>query len=247
MFALYFLKLTLAHLLVRFTVEPYLSTNAPPIPLGNIVGRLAAPGAKAMIAALLLSQQLHPQMLLTLGVFTVCGAAIDLLERNFIRPAWAWFAVAQGAYVVLCAGIALWWSAAGNVAMIVNGVSAVPSDRRVLWISTVYFATIFGGGALVQTITAHFRQQFDQEHSSKKPGLEDAGKCIGWLERLLIVTFVLGGFGDAIGFLLAAKTLVRYPEIRDDKGIFAEYFLIGTLTSVGLALLAGFILRWAVA
>jgi hypothetical protein len=32
--------------------------------------------------------------------------------------------------------------------------------------------------------------------------------------------------------------VIRYPELKaDDKGHFADYFLIGTMTSVGLALL----------
>ena len=45
-------------------------------------------------------------------------------------------------------------------------------------------------------------------------------------------------------FLLAAKALVRYPEIKEDtRGHFAEYFLVGTLTSVGLALIAGMIVN----
>jgi len=43
--------------------------------------------------------------------------------------------------------------------------------------------------------------------------------------------------------LIAAKALARYPEIKEDKkGHFAEYFLIGTLTSVSLALFAGLVL-----
>jgi len=73
-----------------------------------------------------------------------------------------------------------------------------------------------------------------------KPGLPSAGKYIGWVERILILTFIVGGYETAVGFLLAAKALVRYPEIQEDtRGHFAEYFLVGTLTSVGLALIAG--------
>ena len=73
-----------------------------------------------------------------------------------------------------------------------------------------------------------------------KPGLPAAGKYIGWLERALIITFLVTGNPQAIGLLIAAKALVRYPEIKEDtKGHFAEYFLIGTLTSVSLALFAG--------
>jgi hypothetical protein len=66
-----------------------------------------------------------------------------------------------------------------------------------------------------------------------------AGEVIGILERL--VTFVLvsvGGFA-AVGFVVAAKAAVRYPQFK--KREFAEYFLIGTLCSVGLAVLTSLI------
>jgi hypothetical protein len=77
-----------------------------------------------------------------------------------------------------------------------------------------------------------------------KPGLPNAGKYIGWIERILILTFIVGGYETAVGFLLGAKALVRYPEIKDDtRGHFAEYFLVGTLTSVGLALIGGIIVN----
>ena len=55
---------------------------------------------------------------------------------------------------------------------------------------------------------------------------------------------MIGNFGEAVGFLLAAKAIVRYPEM-DEDGAFAEYFLVGTLTSVGVALVVGTVLRQA--
>jgi hypothetical protein len=60
------------------------------------------------------------------------------------------------------------------------------------------------------------------------------GATIGILERLLIVTFVLTGSTAAIGFVVAAKTLARFKQL-DDRD-FAEYYLLGTLASVAIAL-----------
>ena len=57
------------------------------------------------------------------------------------------------------------------------------------------------------------------------------GATIGVLERPLIVMFVLTGQLAAIGFVIAAKTLARFEQL-DDRG-FAEYYLLGTLASVG--------------
>lgn len=43
-----------------------------------------------------------------------------------------------------------------------------------------------------------------------------------------MLTFLIGDYGEAIAFLLGAKALARYPEIKEDpRGNFAEYFLVG--------------------
>jgi hypothetical protein len=63
------------------------------------------------------------------------------------------------------------------------------------------------------------------------------GATIGALERLLIVVFVLTRTEAAIGFVVAAKTLARFKQL-DDRG-FAEYYLLGTLASVAVALFSG--------
>jgi hypothetical protein len=64
-----------------------------------------------------------------------------------------------------------------------------------------------------------------------------AGEVIGILERLLTLALVLAGGLTAVGFAITAKAAARYPQFKDPA--FAEYFLIGTLSSVGLATLAG--------
>jgi hypothetical protein len=67
-----------------------------------------------------------------------------------------------------------------------------------------------------------------------------AGEVIGILERLVTFALVLAGALPAVGFVVAAKAAARFPEFKDKA--FAEYFLIGTLSSVGLAMGLGFLL-----
>jgi len=69
------------------------------------------------------------------------------------------------------------------------------------------------------------------------------GATIGVLERLLIVTFVLVGADAAIGFVIAAKTIARFRQL-DDRD-FAEYYLLGTLASVSVAIVTGLVARAA--
>ena len=69
------------------------------------------------------------------------------------------------------------------------------------------------------------------------------GATIGILERILIVVFVLTGTDVAIGFVVAAKTLARF-RLLDDRD-FAEYYLLGTLASVSVAIVSALIGRSA--
>lgn len=67
--------------------------------------------------------------------------------------------------------------------------------------------------------------------------LPDAGKFIGILERLLVITFVIHNHWEAVGFLLAAKSVFRFGNLKEsyDRKL-TEYVLIGTLLSFGIAL-----------
>jgi hypothetical protein len=69
------------------------------------------------------------------------------------------------------------------------------------------------------------------------------GATIGVLERILIVVFVLTGTDVAIGFVVAAKTLARF-RLLDDRA-FAEYYLLGTLASVSVAIVTALVGRAA--
>jgi hypothetical protein len=77
------------------------------------------------------------------------------------------------------------------------------------------------------------------------PPPAQVGATIGVLERLLIVTFVLAGAEVAIGLVVAAKTIARF-RLLDDRD-FAEYYLLGTLGSVTVAILTGLVAKAALA
>lgn len=71
------------------------------------------------------------------------------------------------------------------------------------------------------------------------------GRYIGPMERLLMVVLGLAQAYPVIAALMAAKGIVRFPEISADRGAGsrAEEFLIGSLTSWGLAA-AGAVVVW---
>lgn len=70
------------------------------------------------------------------------------------------------------------------------------------------------------------------------------GRLIGNLERIVLTIVVGAGSYSALGFLIAAKGLVRFEEFEKSRE-FTEYFLVGSLSSVLVALCAGLVLRYA--
>lgn len=85
------------------------------------------------------------------------------------------------------------------------------------------------------------------EKKAKDNSLENAGNYIGILERLFIFCFVLTHHFEAIGFLLAAKSIFRFGDLKAAKDRkLTEYVLIGTLLSFGIALLIGLLVQLAI-
>lgn len=82
------------------------------------------------------------------------------------------------------------------------------------------------------------------ENKTNDDSLQNAGNYIGILERLFVFCFILTGHFEAIGFLLAAKSIFRFGDLKEAKDRkLTEYVLIGTLLSFGIALLIGLLVQ----
>lgn len=57
------------------------------------------------------------------------------------------------------------------------------------------------------------------------------GRYIGYLERIIIFLLCIFNSVSTIGFVITAKTLVRYKDIHTNENNFQEKYLIGTLLS----------------
>lgn len=89
---------------------------------------------------------------------------------------------------------------------------------------------------IIQTIISKWTPLSDDTESS----LDKAGQYIGILERLFVFAFILAGRWEAIGFLVAAKSVFRFGDLRQSRDRkLTEYILIGTLVSFGLAIVCG--------
>ncbi|MFE5392813.1 DUF3307 domain-containing protein [Bacillus thuringiensis] len=79
-------------------------------------------------------------------------------------------------------------------------------------------------------------ETINKETNFEEPSLS-VGKYIGMVERLLMMLLIAFQAFTAITFLVTIKALTRFKQF-DDK-CFAEYYLIGSLTSILLGIISG--------
>ncbi|MBI3883774.1 MAG: hypothetical protein HY305_06070 [Sphingobacteriales bacterium] len=75
----------------------------------------------------------------------------------------------------------------------------------------------------------------------KNENIEDGGKLIGQFERVIILTLVLLGQYEAIGFLITGKSIIRFAD--HNSNLKSEYVLVGTMMSYAIAILTGVVVN----
>ncbi len=98
-----------------------------------------------------------------------------------------------------------------------------------------YLLSVYGGHLFVRLILRKYR------YDMKNRGLKSGGAMIGYLERAIIFTLLLLNASVIIGLVLTAKSIARFEDLK--KREFAEYFLIGTLSSIFFPFLVFLLLR----
>ena len=131
--------------------------------------------------------------------------------------------------------IVLVWSWSQAISL----VSGITQNEELLLLITCIYALTQPVSVIVQKIIFRWKPDINLDNPES---LTNAGKYIGILERLFVFTFIVTGNWDAIGFLLAAKSVFRFGDLKESKDRkLTEYMLIGTLLSFGFAILTGII------
>lgn len=137
----------------------------------------------------------------------------------------------------------LWWFMFVKSGCQFNPADAVFSSTFWL-VATSYIAVLAPTSILIK---AFIEYENWMPGDASVQGLPNAGKWIGYLERILILTFIFTGNVEGIGFLLAAKSVFRFGELNRAKDIkVTEYVLIGTFASFATAILVGFTMQWLI-
>lgn len=215
-----------AHCLGDFVLQP----NG----LARRKGRIGFLALHALIHAILVYGVLQQWSLwqMPLAIFLIHSVIDWLKQRNESDSAPA-FAVDQGAHFVTILALVWWMSGQGWLAAY-EGI-----DPRPLIVVAGWAAAARGSGYFI----GHFARRLLESNEIQVEGLRGGGQLIGQLERTLIFLFILIGRPEGIGFLVAAKSILRYEESKKQK--LAEYVLIGTLLSFSLAVALATVTHWA--
>jgi protein-S-isoprenylcysteine O-methyltransferase Ste14 len=114
--------------------------------------------------------------------------------------------------------------------------NAIYTDKFILLIIAILLITNVSA-VIIKMIITKWNPESKKENDDS---LAKAGRYIGVLERVFVFVFVITNHWEAIGFLLAAKSVFRFGDLTSSKDRkLTEYILIGTLLSFGLAILIG--------
>lgn len=204
-------------------------------------------GTFAALAGLLLAPILGDGVVLGTFVLLVLARALihEMVDRarSFQdRP----FAALLTQVIVQAAALLGWWAVAVARTQPADGTAPgwhLPWQKLAAtsW-GLAMVAALAGWVVVCRLGTMTVRSLLEQlrataQQPSESRGADGAGRVIGNLERTLIFFLVLVGQYGAIGFVLAAKSLARFEDFK--KQDFAEYYLVGTLTSAAVAFVVG--------
>ncbi|WP_035649121.1 DUF3307 domain-containing protein [Flavobacterium sp. ASV13] len=169
-------------------------------------------------------------------LIAVTHGIIDLIKLNFqkAKTKRTWFVVDQIAHLLILIGVALFY----------HRNSIIPFfGLNDFWILITGFLLVTKPTSIfIKTIISIWSPESQNSHQDNS--LANAGNYIGILERLLIVCFILTNHFEAIGFLLAAKSIFRFGDLKEAKDRkLTEYVMIGTLISFGIAIVAGLVIQ----
>ena len=155
---------------------------------------------------------------------TAAHLVIDAVKAHALPDRlWSFFAdqVAHLLTLIACAAYAPTLFAGG----LWTGADWVPGTLAMA--AGLITATVAGGHVVAYLVSRWGKDVLPE-------GLPNAGRLIGLLERGIIFILILFGQPASIGFLIAAKSVLRFDTRREQH--VSEYVIVGTLASFGWAM-----------
>lgn len=175
------------------------------------------------------------------AVIFVTHFIIDTIKVRLNGKGLSGFLCDQASHVAVI-GL-LWWLMYANKADLASQLAVISTSQGLWLVIVAYMLVLKPTSILIST----FINNWTPSNHYQSLGMPLAGAWIGYLERVLIVTFVFTDNIEAVGFLLAAKSIFRFGDLSRAKEVkITEYVLLGTLASFTMALLIAFLAKMLV-
>lgn len=167
-------------------------------------------------------------------VIFVSHTQMDYIKVEYMKKDVASFTIDQLVHIAVI--VILWLSLFDHCGDFCQELFKTEWNNINIWaVVTAYFLILKPTSVFLNLFIKRWTPSATAEKS-----LPNAGKWIGYFERILILTFILTGTTEGIGFLLAAKSIFRFGELSKAQEIkTTEYVLIGTLASFTIAIIIG--------
>ena len=170
-------------------------------------------------------------------VIFVSHLIIDVLKSRLHGKGTVSFLCDQSVHILVI--ILLWWWLYADKIQACGWLASMISSK-LLWAAIVAYLIITKPASV---LISKFIKNWTPSNNMQGHGMPRAGEWIGYIERVLILIFVITNNIEAVGFLLAAKSVFRFGDLNKAKEIkITEYVLLGTLVSFTIALLVAFAL-----
>lgn len=142
------------------------------------------------------------------------------------------------------ASIILLWIMAYMNSYSLSIFSEYLTDSPRLWLIILAYYLVTGPlGIAIGYATSRWQKEAGMDAG----GLKKAGLWIGRCERVLVLTFIILQQYTALGFLMAAKSILRFGDGEERHQKKTEYILVGTLLSFASAAIIGVIVNGVLA
>ncbi|MES2457326.1 MAG: DUF3307 domain-containing protein [Bacteroidota bacterium] len=246
------IRLLLAHLLTDFVLQPKSWVKDRAEKKGKSRKLYLHVSLTAVVAYILSGE--YENWLIPLVIFST-HLAIDYAKSKARKDNFNYFIIDQIAHIMV---IVLLWLASKHQWGNIYYESQVLLNNNKFWIIALGYTFVsWPLGIIIGKATQKWRDQISKEkqnavllneqtpasNEEQELGLASAGKWIGICERMLIFTFVLMAQYTAIGFLMTAKSILRFSEKETNTQLKTEYVLVGTLVSFAASALTGVLIQ----
>lgn len=154
--------------------------------------------------------------------------ALKLYSAPHIKNTRIPFFIDQALHLIVLYVCAYYGDLSGHITEMLQRIDVI--------LLTAFVFVSFPAAIIIGKLLEGMSKHIEIDHES----LPNAGMYIGIIERFFVLTFILLGRWEVIGFLIAAKSVFRFNDLKESNSReLTEYILIGTLLSFGIAIATG--------